>query len=291
MDPKVIRLFDAYTHGGLTRRDFLKRLAALAGSAAVAYALLPLLENSYAHAATVPEDDPRLLASEAGWSGGRSAVRGYLVVPKTVEHALGSVIVIHENRGLNPHIRDVARRLALAGFAALAPDGLSAVGGTPADEDAARGLFRELDADDSLTDFAYAIGFLKSHYWSNGKVGCVGFCWGGAMANRLAATQGDALAAAVSFYGMQAPLEQVPDIRAALQLHYAEHDPRVNAGMEAYADALRAAGVDFEQHVYPGTQHAFHNDTNAARHDAEAAALAWRRTVEFLRGKLRSQPG
>lgn len=285
MDQRIINLFDEFTHGNMGRRAFLKRLAVLAGSAAAAWTLLPLLENNYALADTVAADDPRLTTATVTWQGGASAVSGYLALPVERTGALPGVVVIHENRGLNPHIRDVARRMALAGFVALAPDGLSALGGTPEDEDAARALFQELDREASLADFTGAVEFLRPHEAVNGKVGCIGFCWGGAMANRLAVAVPE-LSAAVAFYGSQPPAEDVSRIRAALQLHYAERDDRINAGLLDYMNALQAHGVTFEQYLYPETQHAFHNDTNAARYDANAAALAWARTVDFLHRHL-----
>lgn len=286
MDQRIIRLYDEFTHGNMGRRAFLRRLAGLAGSAAAAWTLLPLLENNYAAADTIANDDPRLTTATVTWPGGASAVSGYLAMPAERDGALPGVVVIHENRGLNPHVRDVARRLALAGFVALAPDGLSALGGTPEDEDAARSLFRDLDRDASLADFVGAVDYLHRHETVNGKVGCVGFCWGGSMSNRLAVSA-EHLDAAVAFYGSQPPAEDVPRIRAALQLHYAENDERINAGLLNYMNALQAHGVTFEQYLYPGTQHAFHNDTNGARYDADAAALAWARTVDFLQRHLR----
>lgn len=285
MDQKVIDLYDEFTHGDMGRRAFLKRLAGLVGSAAAAYALLPLLENDYARAAVVDAGDPRLDIAWVDWQGGAGRVRGYLVRAKGSSGPLPAVVVIHENRGLNPHIQDVARRAALAGFLALAPDGLSSQGGTPEDSDAARALFSKLDRAASLQDFTAAAAYLRTHPAGNGKVGCVGFCWGGAMANRMAVADAD-LQAAVAFYGSQAPAAEVPGIKAALQLHYAENDARINAGIAAFVAALNEARTRYELYMYPGTQHAFHNDTNAARYDAAAAALAWRRTMDFLRERL-----
>jgi carboxymethylenebutenolidase len=285
MDQKVINLYDEFTHGQMGRREFLKRLAGLVGSVAAAYTLLPLLENNYAQAAVVAVDDPRLSIETVEWDGGAGRVRGYLARPKAATGKLPGVVVIHENRGLNPHIQDVARRVALAGYLALAPDGLSSQGGTPADPDAARELFGKLDRAASLKDFTGAAAFLRGHASGTGKTGCVGFCWGGAMANRMAATD-PALDAAVAFYGSQAPLAEVPNIKAALQLHYAEKDDRINAGIRDYVQALNAARTRYELHMYPGAQHAFHNDTNAARYDAAAAKLAWDRTLAFFRERL-----
>jgi len=196
-----------------------------------------------------------------------------------------AVVVIHENRGLNPHIKDVARHLAVDGFLALAVDALSPLGGTPADEDKAREMIGTLDRDETLRRIAAAVPFLAAHPESNGKVGAVGFCWGGAMANRLAAA-GTSLAASVAYYGMPLPAEEVPKVTAALLLHYAGLDERINAGMAAYEAALKASGKACEQYVYPGANHAFNNDTNAARYDKAAADLAWGRTIAFLKKRL-----
>jgi carboxymethylenebutenolidase len=285
MDRKYITLYDEFTHGGMGRREFLKRLAALAGGVAAAYALLPMLENDYAQAATVAAGDGRLATHQVEWDGAKGKVRGYLAHPKARAGKLPAVVVIHENRGLNPHIQDVARRAALAGYLALAPDGLSATGGTPENGDQARELFQKLDPADSLRDFLGAVDFAATREASTGKVGCVGFCWGGGMANRLAVAS-DRLAAAVAFYGRQAPIDDVPRIRAALQLHYAERDERINAGIKAYAQALNAARTRYELYMYAGTEHAFHNDTSQARYSAEAAGLAWARTLDFFKQHL-----
>ncbi len=285
MDQRFIDLYDEFTHGDMGRREFLKRLAVLAGGVAAAYTVLPLIENNYAAAAVVAPDDERLVANWVQSRGTAYMVRGYLVRPKGIKGPLPGVIVIHENRGLNPHIQDVARRMALEGFVALAPDGLSALGGTPEDADAARARFRDLDPASSLNDFLGTVQYLRGHAECTGKVGCIGFCWGGGMANRLAVVSGD-LSAVVSFYGRQAPLEDAPSIKAALQLHYAENDERINAGLVEYADVLTASRLTFEQYIYPGTQHAFHNDTSEARYDADAAKLAWERTIAFFNRHL-----
>ena len=196
-----------------------------------------------------------------------------------------AVLVVHENRGLNPHIKDVGRRLGVEGFLAFAVDALSPLGGTPADEDKAREMIGTLDRDETLRRIAAAVPFLAAHPESNGKVGAVGFCWGGAMANRLAAA-GTSLAASVAYYGMPLPAEEVPKVTAALLLHYAGLDERINAGMAAYEAALKASGKAYEQYVYPGANHAFNNDTNAARYDKAAADLAWGRTIAFLKKRL-----
>jgi len=284
MDQKIIDLYDAYTHGALGRRDFLDRLAQIAGGATAAATLLGVLQNDYAHAEIVPANDPRLATETAGYEVAGTKVSG------TLARLEGggkrpAVIVIHENRGLNPHIQDVARRLAVEGFLAFAVDALSPLGGTPADEDKAREMIGTLDRVDTLARVAGAVPFLAAHPDSNGKVGAVGFCWGGAMANRLAAA-GTSLSASVAYYGMPLPAEDVPKISAALLLHYAGLDERINAAVPAYEAALKAAGKAYELYTYPGANHAFNNDTNAARYDKEAADLAWGRTIAFLQKHL-----
>jgi len=284
MDQRVVDLYDAYTHGVLGRRDFVDRLGQLAGSAPAAGALLAVLQNDYARAAVVAEDDPRLTTGTAAYDAAGTTVDGYLARPRGGGKR-PSVLVIHENRGLNPHIRDVARRLGVEGFLAFAVDALSSFGGTPADEDKARELIGMLEGRQTLARMAAAVPFLAAHPESSGKVGAVGFCWGGAMANRLAAA-GTKLAASVAYYGMPLPAAEVPKIEAALLLHYAGLDERINAGMAAYEAALKANGKVYEQYLYPGANHAFNNDTNAARYDKAAADLAWGRTIAFLKKHL-----
>jgi carboxymethylenebutenolidase len=284
MDQTIINLYDRFTHGGMSRRAFLDRLSELAGSTAAATALLPLLQSDHARAATVAADDTRLATERAGFESPKGYVDGYLTRPKS-KGKRPVVMVIHENRGLNPHLEDVARRLALEGFVAYAIDLLSLVGGTPADEDAARDLHGKLDQDDAVVALVAAVAFLKSHPESTGKVGAVGFCFGGLMINRLAAASPE-LDAAVAYYGRQIPAAQVAAIKAPLLLHYAEHDEGVNAGVPAYEAALKAAGKTYTIHSYPGTQHAFNNDTSAARYDKAASDLAWSRTLAFFREHL-----
>ena len=286
MDQRIIDLYDEYTHAPLERRVFIKRLAALAGSTAGAMAVLPLLESNYAFAAAVPPNDARIEASHVTYAGASGAIRAYLARPKGAAK-LPAVVVIHENRGLTPHIEDGARRAAVEGFVALAPDLLSPLGGAPADEDAARQLFAKVNPATALADLVAGVSYLKARADASGKIGCVGFCWGGGMANNLAVNLPD-LAAAVVFYGIQPAAADVAKIRAKLLLHFASNDDRVNAGVPAYEAALKAAGVSYTKHVYEGTQHAFHNDTAGARYNKEAAELAWRRTVEFLRATLGS---
>ena len=284
MDQRIINLFDEYTHKPLRRDEFLKRLAHLTGSVAAALAVLPLLEVNYAHAQTVVPQDDRIKTESITFSGADTTMKGYLARPAAAGK-YPAVVVIHENRGLNPHIVDVARRVALAGFVALAPDALSASGGTPADETQMRELFGKLDLTVTRNNFIKAVDYLKTRPDSTGKIGCVGFCWGGAMSNQLAVHVPD-LKAAVPFYGRQPDAADVPNIKAAVQLHYGGLDERVNAGIPAYEEALKKAGVKYELYVYEGAQHAFHNDTAPTRYNEAAAKLAWERTIKFLKEKL-----
>lgn len=281
----MIDAYDEYTHLTLDRRRFMERLTMLAGSGAAAAVIAPMLAASSARAAMVAPDDARLVAQDVTYPGGGGEMKGYLVHPADAGGRLPAVIVIHENRGLNPHIRDVARRMALEGFVALAPDYLSPLGGTPEDEDKAREMIGQLDAAAVAANGVATVEFLGSHELTNGNVGAIGFCWGGGAVNALAVAA-PALDAGVAYYGRQADAADVAKIEAPLLLHYAGEDQRINAGIDAYRAALEAAGKDFTIHVYDGVQHAFNNDTSEARYDAEAAALAWERTVAFLREKL-----
>jgi carboxymethylenebutenolidase len=276
----IIDLYDEYTHAPLDRRVFLKQLASLAGSTAAAYALLPLLENNYAHAALVPESDPRLRTEALEFAGPKGPLKAYLAQP-SAKGKRGSVLVIHENRGLNPHIRDVARRAALAGYNALALDFLSPLGGTPDNEDTAREWFGKLNRAETANNGIAALAYLKALPESNGRIGAVGFCWGGGMVNQLAVFEPD-LDAAVCFYGMAPETALVAQIKARVLLHYAGLDERINAGRSAYEAAMKTANVRFESFVYEGKQHAFHNDTNTARYDKAAAELAWARTLALF---------
>jgi carboxymethylenebutenolidase len=277
MDRKFIDLFDRFTHGAMPRRDFLERLALLAGGTAAAGAILPILENNYAHADTVAEDDPRL-RTEMPAIGEKMG--GYLAFPQA-GNRLPGVIVIHENRGLNPHIRDVTRRLALEGFVAYAPDYLYVLGGTPEDADKARDMIGTLKPDDILAVSRASLKAITRHPRCNGKVGAVGFCWGGGQVNTLAVAD-PALAAGVAYYGSQ-PKSGIENIKAPLLLHYAGLDERVNAGIPAFEEALKANSKAYELYIYEGANHAFNNDTNAARYNKPAADLAWTRTVAFLK--------
>jgi len=305
----IIDLYDAFTHGVIGRREFLARLARAAGGAAAATALIPLLANDYAKAALTSEDDARLEIFTAKFDTGAIVdmiapdevagapnagvvptthlpfVTAYGARPKK-QSILPAVVVIHENRGLNPHIKDVARRIALEGFHAFAVDMLSPFGGTPDDEDKAREMIAKLNREKTAAKLAKIVehlALLKTH---QRHVGAIGFCWGGGMVNALAAASPD-LEAGVAYYGRQASAEEAARIKAARRRQYAGVDERINAGAAAYEAALEAAGVDFESYVYEGAQHAFNNDTNDARYDAAAAALAWKRTIKFLKKKLR----
>ena len=281
----MIDAYDEYTHLSLDRRGFMQKLTALAGSGAAAAAVMPMLAASKASAAMVEETDARLDVADVTYPGAAGDMKGFLAIPKDAADKLPAVIVIHENRGLNPHIRDVARRMALEGFVALAPDFLSPNGGTPANEDEARAMFQSLDMAGATANGEATRAFLSGHEKTNGKVGAIGFCWGGGMVNRMAVASPE-LGAGVAYYGSQAPADQVPSIKAPLMLHYASLDERINAGIDAYKAALDANGKTYELHMYDGVNHAFNNDTSAARYDKAAADLAWSRTVEFLKKNL-----
>jgi carboxymethylenebutenolidase len=282
MDQKFIDLFDRYTHGGMNRRDFLERLSALAGSSAAAVALLPVLENNYAQAEIVPENDPAIRVETAEIAPG---IKGYLVRP-SAEGTYPAVLVIHENRGLNPHIKDVTRRMAKEGFIAFGGDYLTAQGGTPADEEKAREMIGALKPDDVLAFSRAAVDALAKLPGSNGKVGAVGFCWGGGTVNALAVSGDPNFKAGVAYYGRQAPAAEVPKITAPLMLHSAGLDERINAGIADFEAALKANGKSYELFMYEGANHAFNNDTNSARYNRQAADLAWSRTVAFLKQHL-----
>ncbi len=278
----MINAYDEYTHLTLDRRGFMEKLTKLAGSAGAAAAIAPLLAANKASAEIIAADDSRLETKDVTFAGSKGEMKGYLARPKDAAGKLGGVIVIHENRGLNPHIRDVARRVALEGFVALAPDFLSPLGGTPEDEDKARDMFTNLDPALTAANAEASLTYLAKTDGANGKVGAVGFCWGGGLVNRFA-TISPELKAGVAYYGAQPPAGEVPKIKAALLLHYAGLDDRINAGIDAYRKELQAAGKTFEIFVYDGVNHAFNNDTSAARYDKRAADLAWGRTVEFLK--------
>lgn len=282
MDQRIINLYDEYTHKPLGRQEFLRRLAQLAGGTAAAMAILPLIEVNQAHAAITSGDD---LFTERVTYRGATEMQAYVARPKEVKK-YPTVVVIHENRGLNAHIEDVTRRAAKAGFLAIAPNALSPLGGTPADDDEARAKFRELKPDENLQNFIRVFDYLRGRTDSTGSYGCVGFCWGGAMANNLAINV-PTLKAAVAFYGRQPELADVGKIRAAVQLHYGGLDEGVNKGMAAYEEALKKAGITYEQYVYEGVNHAFHNDTAPTRYNEPAAKLAWQRTIDFFNKHLK----
>jgi len=278
MDQRIINLYDEYTHAPLTRAVFLKRLAAIAGGTTAALAVLKNLELNYSKAATIPESD--LFTERINYDGSSGAMQAYIARPKE-EEKYAAVMVIHENRGLNAHIEDVARRVAKAGYLAIAPNALSPLGGTPADEDEARELFTKLKAEDNLPNFMKGFDYLQTRKDYNGKKGCVCFCWGGAMANNLAVSV-PTLNAAVSYYGRQPAVEDVPKIQSAIQLHYGELDERINAGIPAYENALKENNIPYELYIYEGANHAFHNNTSKARYNESAAKLSWERTLAFF---------
>ncbi|MHA4868955.1 dienelactone hydrolase family protein [Duganella sp. PWIR1] len=284
-DPEVLKLFDQYVHGRISRRDFLSSATRYAVGGVTAASLLTALSPSFA-APLVPPEDKRLNARfvELPSPEGNGTVRGYLVSPKDAKGKLPLVLVVHENRGLNPHIEDIARRLALDGFIAFAPDALHTLGGYPGDEEKARALFGKLDQAKTRADFVAAARWLQQQPDGNGKLGVVGFCYGGGISNYLA-TQMPELLAAVPFYGAQPKAEDVARIKAHLLIHDAEKDERIRAGWPAYEKALKDAGVHYQYHVYPGVEHGFNNDTTP-RYDAAAAKLAWQRTTEFLHARL-----
>jgi carboxymethylenebutenolidase len=285
MDQKIIDLYGKYIHELLDRREFLKQLAILAGGTAAANALLATLENNDAKAEVVPKDDPRLQTDTITYPGATGEVRAHFAGPKGDEKLPG-VVVIHENRGLNPHIEDVTRRVALEGFLAIGPDALSPLGGTPEDSDKARELFGKLDSQSTVQNYVAAVRYLRTHPASTGKVGVIGFCWGGGMANQVAVSSPD-LSAAVPFYGDIPAAEDVSKIKASLLLHYAADDKRINKGIPAFEAALKKASVYYKIYMYEGAKHAFFNDTRADRYNKEAAQLAWKRTISFLKEKLK----
>ena len=277
LDQRIINLYDEYTHKPLTRKTFIKRLAQLTGSTMAAMSILPLLESKYIPTNAVDAGD--LFTEYITYAGVQGEMKAYVARPKE-EKPYPTVIVIHENRGLNGHIEDVARRAAQAGYLAIAPNALAPLGEV-ANEDEARQKFTQLKAEDNLQNFIRVFDYLAKRKDSNGKFGCVGFCWGGGMANSLAVNI-DKLKAAVAFYGRQPTADEVSKIKAAVQLHYASLDERVNAGIPAYEEALKKEKVNYELYMYEGVNHAFHNDTSAARYNEAAAKLAWSRTIAFF---------
>ena len=286
-DPEVMKLFDQYVHGVIDRRTFLNSATKYAVGGVSATMLLDALNPKFAEAQQVKKDDARIRAKYVEYTSpdGYGRMRGYLAIPAKASGKLPGVLVVHENRGLNPHIEDITRRLALDNFVAFAPDALFPLGGYPGDEDEAREMFAKLEQPKSRNDFIAAAGFMKTLQECTGKIGAVGFCYGGDIVNLLATRIAD-LGAAAPFYGSQPSAGDAAKIKAPLQVHYAENDERINAGWPAYETALKATGGKYEMFTYPGTQHGFNNDTTP-RYDEKAATLAWARTVEFLNKNLR----
>jgi len=284
--PELLELYDYYVHGAISKREFLNRAARFAIGGLTAASLLSMLRPNYALAQQVPATDPGIKVDYTTYPSpkGHGTVRGYLARPAAAQGKLPGIVVVHENRGLNPYIEDVARRLAKAGFVALAPDGLSSKGGYPGDDDKGRALQQEVDPAKLMNDFFAAVEYMPTLQGASGKVGIIGFCYGGGVVNAAAVAYPE-LAAAVSFYGRQADAKDVPRIKAALQLHYAGLDTRINEGWPPYEAALKANGTTYEAYVYPGVNHGFHNDTTP-RYDEAAAQLAWRRSLDWFQRYL-----
>ncbi|UXU76052.1 MULTISPECIES: YghX family hydrolase [unclassified Paracoccus (in: a-proteobacteria)] len=280
--PRILEIYDGYVHGRISKRDFMVQAAQFATAGVTGAALLEALRPDYALAQQVAPDDPEIRTETVAYDSprGHGRISGLMARPSAAAGKLPTVLVVHENRGLNPYIADVVRRLGKAGYLALGPDGLSPLGGYPGDDDKGREMQASMDPARLMEDFFAAHEFLRDHPDGTGRSGAVGFCYGGGVCNALAVAYAD-LAASVPFYGRQPRDEEVARIRAPLLLHYAEHDERVNAGWPAYEAALKAHGKDYQVHFYPGTQHGFHNDSTP-RYDPDAAELAWRRTLEFL---------
>jgi carboxymethylenebutenolidase len=282
MDQKIINLYDSYTHSQMSRKDFMKKLAMITGSTALALTVLPLLENNYAAAATYHNDE--ITTENVTFTGVDGEMKAVLAQPKG-KKKLGAVVVIHENRGLNPHIIDVTKRVAAEGFLALGIDALSPFGGTPTDENQGRELIGKLDPAKNLQNYLNGLDYLRKHKNANGKTACVGFCWGGGMANKLAVSD-PKLNAAVAYYGAQAKAEEVSKIKASVMLHYGGLDERINAGLPAYEAALKENHIDYQVFIYDGVNHAFNNDTSPTRYNEAAAKLAWKRTIDLFNEKI-----
>lgn len=285
LNQEIIQLFDEYTHKPLTREVFLNRLTKLIGGTAALSTILPVLEGSYAASAQVAEDDSDLLISTAEFQSPNGIIKGYLAQPKQGKKRLGAILVIHENRGLTPHIKDVTRRIAKEGFIALGIDGLSQFGGTPTNEDEGRTLIGKLDAKQNIENMLSGLSYLRTLKNSNQKTACIGFCWGGGVVNDLAAAD-PALTLGVPYYGRQIDATLVPKIKAKLMLHYAGLDERINGGIPAYENALKSNQIDYQLFIYEGAQHAFNNDSSPARYQKEPADLAWSRTISFFKKYL-----
>ena len=286
LNQEIIQLFDEYTHKPLTREVFLSRLTKLIGGTTALSTILPALEGSYTASAQVAEDDSDLLISTAEFPSPNGVIKGYLAQPKQAKKRLGAVLVIHENRGLTPHIKDVTRRIAKEGFIALGIDGLSQFGGTPINEDEGRALIGKLDAKQNIENMMSGLSYLRTLKNSNQKTACIGFCWGGGVVNDLAAAD-PALTLGVPYYGRQIDAALVPKIKAKLMLHYAGLDERINTGIPAYENALKSNQIDYQLFIYEGAQHAFNNDSSPARYQKEPADLAWSRTINFFKKHLK----
>lgn len=286
-DDRILEIFDGYVHGKMSKREFIAQAGRYAAAGVTGAMVLEQLQPNYALAQQVDPDDPAIETEVIEYDSpdGHGKIKGLMAKPAGAAGPLPVILVIHENRGLNPYVEDVVRRAAKAGYLAFGPDGLTPAGGYPGNDDDGRAMQRELDREKLMTDFFAAFEFLRDHPSSTGKVGCVGFCYGGGVCNALAVAYPE-LAASVPFYGRQPSAGDVPDIQAPLLIHYAELDERVNAGAEAYRDALTANGKSFEMHFYPGARHGFHNDTTP-RFDEAAANLAWDRTMAFFDANLR----
>ncbi|MEQ7802552.1 dienelactone hydrolase family protein [Pedobacter sp. ASV1-7] len=282
MDQKIINLYDTYTHSGMSRKDFMKKLAILTGSTALAISVLPLLENNYAAATTVNFDN--LKTENISYKGVDGDIKAFLAKPKNKEH-LGCVLVIHENRGLNPHIIEVTKRVANEGFLALGVDALSPFGGTPSDEDKGRELIGKLDPEKNLNNYLLGLAYLRNRKDGNGKTGCIGFCWGGGMVGKLAVADPE-LQAGVAYYGAQPNSAGVYKIKASIMLHYAGLDERINAGIPAFESALKENKIDYQLFIYKDVNHAFNNDTAPTRYNKLAADLAWKRSITLFKDKL-----
>ena len=285
MNNKITSIYEEYRQGGTSRRDFLKKLAMVAGSTAAALALIPILEENSLKASGSEQDNTDLITEFIKYPGENVEMRAFLARPKT-SSKFPAVIVIHENKGLVPHIQDVTRRMAREGFLALAPDALSPLGGTPADISNVGAMFQQLNGEQTTKNFVAAVKYLKTHPLSTGKVGCTGFCWGGAMTNQVAVNSPD-LNAAVPYYGRQPVAEDVAKIKAPIMAHYAGNDPGIDAGIPAFEEALKKYNKEYQIFIYDGASHAFNNDSNPERYNEQAAKLAWGRTIGFFKEKLK----
>jgi carboxymethylenebutenolidase len=286
MDQKITTLYDSYKQGRTNRRQFVRKLAAVVGSTAAAMALLPVLDENSPETILSEQADPDLVSEFIKYPGETGDIKAFLSRPKSGKK-FPAVLIIHENRGLQPHIQDVTRRMAKEGFLAMAPDALSPLGGTPENDlDKAVSMIGQLDKDKTIKNFVAAVKYLKTQPLSTGKVGCTGFCWGGGMTNQVAVNSPD-LDAAVPYYGMQPAADQVPSIKAPIMAHYAGDDTRINQGIPAFEEALKKNKKEYQIFMYEGAQHAFNNDSNPERYNEKAAKLAWSRTIAFFKEKLK----